>query len=69
MLEAYCREIDASSFLPGAASMLIASVQAGGEAPSASLIETIEKVKGRLKYHPVAEELERFLSAAKPASR
>lgn len=64
MLEAYCREIDASSFLPDAATMLIACVKAE-KAPPASIREIIEKVKGRLKYHPVASELDRFLSTAK----
>jgi len=69
MLEAYCREIDASSFLPEAASMLIACVHGAKETPSSSFIETIEKVKGRLKYHPVAAELERFLSDDQTPSR
>ncbi|MEA3212676.1 MAG: hypothetical protein QOE70_5733 [Chthoniobacter sp.] len=64
MLEAYCREIDASSFLPDAASMLIACVK-GAKEPPASIRDIIEKVKGRLKYHPVASELDQFLSTAK----
>jgi hypothetical protein len=63
MLEAYCREIDASSFLPDAASMLIKCVTRA-KAPPAPVREIIEKVKGRLKYHPVASELDRFLSTA-----
>jgi hypothetical protein len=67
MLEAYCREIDASSYLPDAASMLIACVN-GAKAPPASVRDIIEKVKGRLKYHPVAAQLDAFLSTAgKPA--
>jgi hypothetical protein len=61
MLEAYCREIDASSFLPQAASMLITCVKQAKE-PRDSIREIIEKVKGRLKYHPVAKELDAFLS-------
>ena len=48
MLEAYCREIDASSFLPEAA-MLITCVKAAKEPPD-SIREIIEKVKGRLKF-------------------
>jgi hypothetical protein len=64
MLEAYCREIDASSYLPDAASMLITCVTAS-KAPPASIRDIIEKVKGRLKYHPVASQLDRFLSTAK----
>ena len=63
MLEAYCREIDASSYLPDAASMLIACVQ-GAKEPPGSIRELIEKVKGRLKYHPVASELDKFLATA-----
>ena len=63
MLEAYCREIDASSYLPDAASMLIACVNSTKQ-PPASIRELIEKVKGRLKYHPVADELDRFLATA-----
>ena len=61
MLEAYCREIDASSYLPDAASMLIACVTNAKEPPD-SIRDIIEKVKGRLKYHPVAAQLEHFLS-------
>ncbi|MEO6784654.1 MAG: hypothetical protein ABI318_00870, partial [Chthoniobacteraceae bacterium] len=61
MLEAYCREIDASSFLPQAASMLITCVKQSKE-PRDSIREIIEKVKGRLKYHPVAKELDDFLA-------
>ena len=64
MLEAYCREIDASSFLPDASSMLIACVT-GAKEPPASIRDIIEKVKGRLKYHPVAAQLDKFLSTAK----
>jgi len=63
MLEAYCREIDASSYLPDAASMLIACVSSTKQ-PPASIRDLIEKVKGRLKYHPVAAELDRFLATA-----
>ena len=63
MLEAYCREIDASSFLPDAASMLIACVN-GAKLPPAAIREIIEKVKGRLKFHPVAGDLDKFLATA-----
>jgi TolA-binding protein len=63
MLAAYCREIDASSYLPDAASMLITCVKNAKEPPD-SIREIIEKVKGRLKYHPVAAQLEQFLSTA-----
>ena len=61
MLEAYCREIDASSFLPEAAAMLITCVKQLKEPPE-SIREIILKVKGRLLYHPVAKQLDAFLS-------
>lgn len=67
MLEAYCREIDASSYLPEAASMLIACVNNAKE-PPASIRDVIEKVRDRLKYHPVASELTKFLSTAGKAT-
>jgi len=68
MLEAYCREIDASSFLPDAAAMLIACVN-GAKAPPSSIREIVEKVKGRLKFHPVAADLDKFLATAgKPSA-
>jgi len=63
MLEAYCREIDASSYLPDAAAMLITCVTNAKESPE-SIRDVIEKVKGRLKYHPVAAQLDHFLSTA-----
>ena len=61
MLEAYCREIDASSFLPEAARMLITCAREQKE-PPASIHEVLKKVKTRLEYHPVAAELEEYLS-------
>jgi hypothetical protein len=68
MLEAYCREIDASSYLPEAVAALIYCVQASGDKPS-SIRGIVEKVRDRLKFHPVAEQLERFLATAGPASK
>lgn len=63
LLTAYCREVDASSFLPDAARMLIVSVEKMS-AEREEIREIIEKVQGSLKYHPVAKELEAFLSGA-----
>ena len=54
------------SFLPEAATMLIYCSTAAKASP-ASIREIIEKVKGRLKYHPVAATLDKFLSTAGPA--
>ncbi len=68
MLEAYCREIDASSFLPDSVSALIQCVQAS-RADSASVRDIVVKVKDRLKYHPVANQLEKFLSTTGPAPK
>lgn len=61
MLEAYCREIDASSFLPDAASLLIKCVKDSNESRD-SIRELIEKLNSRLKYHPVSAELDAFLA-------
>lgn len=66
MLEAYCGVVDASSFLPDAARMLVECVkQAKG--PDATAREVLGKVRKRLEFHPVAEELNGFLG--KPADK
>ncbi len=62
MLESYCRQIDASSFLPDATRLLIECAKKA-DTPPAEIRDIIEKVSGNLKFHPVAEELEAFLSA------
>lgn len=68
MLEAYCREIDASSYLPDAVSSLILCVQAS-KADPASIRDVVEKVRDRLKFHPIASQLDKFLSTAGPAPK
>ena len=68
MIEAYCRDIDASSFLPDSVSTLIQCVQASQAAP-AGIREIVLKVRDRLKYHPVASQLERFLATTGSASK
>jgi hypothetical protein len=68
MLEAYCREIDASSYLPDAVSSLILCVQLSKADPS-SIRDVVSKVRDRLKFHPIASQLDRFLSTAGPASK
>lgn len=68
MLEAYCREVDASSFLPATVSALIECVQSSKENPS-GIREIVSNVKDRLKYHPVANQLERFLATAGAAPK
>ena len=64
MLAAYCRQIDASSFLPDAVSLLI-ECSAGLPDANAQTAEIVKGVLGRLKYHPVAPKLEAFLNSAK----
>jgi hypothetical protein len=68
MLEAYCREIDASSYLPEAVSTLILCVQSSKADPSA-IREIVEKVRDRLKFHPVAAQLDKFLASAGPSPK
>ncbi len=60
MLAAYCRQVDASSFLPDAVSQLIECSQA---LPTTKPMTTeiVKGVLGRLKYHPVAPKLEAYL--------
>ena len=54
--------MDASSFLPDAARMLVECVRET-DAPREEIRELIEQVRGRLLFHPVARELEAFLAA------
>lgn len=60
MLTAYCTQIDASSFLPKAVVQLIASSE---QVPGskAKTREVVESVLGRMKFHPVASQLEEYL--------
>ena len=68
MLEAYCREIDASSYLPDSVAALILCVQAS-KADPASIRGIVEKVRDRLKFHPIASQLDKFLLTAAPAPK
>ncbi len=68
MIEAYCREIDASSFLPDSVSALIQCIQ-DSKADPAGVREIVVKVKDRLKFHPVASRLEKFLATAGPSNK
>lgn len=60
MLAAYCRQVDASSFLPDAVTLLIECSQALPPTKPMTT-EIVEGVLGRLKYHPVAPKLEAYL--------
>jgi hypothetical protein len=62
MLEAYCKLIDASSFLPEALRQLMDCCKEL-KTPRSEVKELFEKSKKRLEYHPVAKEIDEFLSA------
>jgi hypothetical protein len=62
MLEAYCNEIDASSFLPDAASALVKCMLEMKE-PKEKIRETTQALRKRLEFHPVAKELDQILGA------
>jgi tetratricopeptide (TPR) repeat protein len=64
MLEAYCKLVDASSFLPEALRKLMVCVDEL-KVPRSEVRELFEKSRKRLQYHPVAEEIEEFLAAGK----
>ena len=68
MLEAYCREIDTSSHLPDAVSALIQCVQSSQADPS-PIRDLVGKVRDRLKFHPVAAQLDKFLASTGSASK
>ena len=60
MLTAYCTQIDASSFLPKAVTQLIESSAQVPES-KAKTREVVESVLSRMKFHPVASQLEEYL--------
>jgi hypothetical protein len=60
MLTAYCSQIDASSFLPKAVTQLIESSAQVPES-KAKTREVAESVLSRMKFHPVAAQLEEYL--------
>lgn len=62
MLEAYCKLIDASSFLPEALRQLMECCEEL-KTPRSEVKELLEKSRKRLEYHPVAKEIDEFLSA------
>ena len=64
LVEAYCREFDASSFLPDAARLLVEAVTQMKGSPD-EVRKVLDKVKGNLMYHPVAQEIDAFLSPKK----
>ena len=65
LLEGYCRHMDASSYLPDAAIALLSCMEEMKE-PKSKLKETIDFLKERLEFHPVAKDFEGFITKAKP---
>ena len=61
LLSAYCSQIDASSFLPRAVSQLI---EYSDKVPDAkpNTRKVVEGVLNRMKFHPVAAQLEEYLN-------
>lgn len=60
LLEPYCRQVDASSYLPDSALALLQCMEKMKE-PKDAIEETIAFLKKRLEFHPVAVELEDFM--------
>lgn len=61
MLEAYCNQVDASNFIPPAVKALIECMQKTNE-PRENLKKYCETVKKRLKFHPVANDIDAILA-------
>ena len=60
LLEPYCRQVDASSFLPDSAKALLRCMK-GMKEPAETLSETAVMLKKRLEFHPVAQDLEAYI--------
>lgn len=59
MLEAYCEQVDASSFLPQATAALL-DCMVNMRVPTQEIRAYGEKMKKRLQFHPAAEEFNKF---------
>lgn len=64
MLEAYCDQIDASSFIPPALKALLQCMMFMNE-PDEVLTKYSEAVKKRMEFHPVADEIDALLKIIK----
>ena len=60
LLEAYCEQVDASSFIPDAVQMLLECMMQMRES-DATLKEFCEAMKKRLEFHPVANKIDSML--------
>ncbi len=60
LLEPYCRQVDASSYLPEAAEALLRCMEKLNE-PREKMEETVVFLKKRLEFHPVAERLQFYI--------
>ncbi len=69
MLRAYCDQIDASSFLPEAAKLLVACMKEL-QFPEEEISSCAKKLGERLEFHPVARDLEALLKGdGKPEAK
>lgn len=62
MLKAYCDQVDASSYLPASAKLLIQCMKSLNMDPE-EIISYGRKLKARLEFHPVAEEIDIILGS------
>lgn len=68
MLNAYCDQVDASSFLPPAAKALL-DCKLRMNLPDAELIKFCEKMKKKLEFHPVGREMATLLRSLQSSSK
>jgi len=68
MLRAYCSTVDTAPMLHEAAPLLIELMIAAGE-PPAAIRETAERLRKRLEFHPVSEQLGRLMQRIPATAR
>jgi hypothetical protein len=68
MLDAYCEQVDASSFLPAAVRALL-ECKEKTKVPEADLVKFGEKMKKKLEFHPVGQEIDDMLEDIKRINR
>jgi len=60
MLDAYCAQVDASSYVPAAVEVLL-ECKRNLKLPKDEMIEFCKEMKKKLEYHPVGEKIDRVL--------
>lgn len=65
LLEPYCRQIEASSYLPDFAIALLRCMEEMNESQE-TMKEIVDFLKVRLEFHPVAEKLDHFIRKDDP---